>query len=130
MKLKLCALFILIACFLSMNSSAQKKAAAPVKASVTIKEPDNGKTIAVKKGRSFDVLFKKECVGCRYIWTITQIDSAAIKSISDSYSNKSCTNCTGGNQDHTFHFKALKAGSSSLAFTLGDKAFMVTVKVK
>jgi len=123
MRSKLFTLFFLLSCLLNLNAAAQK-------ASVTIKESGNGKTFTVKKGRTFDVLFNKECVGCRYTWTISGIDSAKIRSVSDTHSNKSCTKCVGGTQDHTFHFKALKAGASALSFSCGDKLFSATVIVK
>ncbi len=123
MKRKLCMLFILLACLCSINGFAQK-------AALTIKESDNGKTFTVKKQQAFDVLFKKECVGCQYVWTTTIMDTTYIKSVSSTYSNKSCKNCTGGNQDHTFHLKAKKAGTTQLAFAMGDKNLAVTIKVK
>jgi predicted secreted protein len=128
MNFKKIAIIMLLACFATSVSFAQKSKTA-VKA-LTIKEADNAKTIAVKKGQTFNVLFEKECRGCRGIWTLTKSDIAIVKSVKDSFSNPSCTNCAGGNQDHTFVFKALKAGKTSLEFNYMEKSFGVKIIVK
>ena len=123
MKTTLCMLFILFCCFCTLDGFAQK-------AGLTIKEASNGKTFNIKKGQTFDVLFKKECIGCQFVWIVV-LATSEIKLVSSTYSHKSCQNCTGGNQDHTFHFKAMKTGTVPLSFAEGDKHFFaVTIKVK
>jgi|GEM_PF-5851725 len=123
MRAKPRILIILFLCLFAVNGFAQK-------GKLTIKEANNGKTFTITKGQVFDILFKQECVGCQYVWTIGSLDSGNIKTLPSTYSNKSCQNCTGGNQDHTFHFKALKRSTTKLFFTYGEKQFAVTIKVK
>jgi len=128
MKLKNIFIIIVLACCASCASKGQKsKTSIEV---LTIKSTDNGKTIEVKNSQEFNVLFEKECVGCREIWHITKSDETIVKSVKDSFSNPSCTNCTGGNQDHTFQFKAVKAGNTILAFDYMEEHFQVSIFVK
>ncbi|HMC99109.1 MAG TPA: protease inhibitor I42 family protein [Ferruginibacter sp.] len=123
MKTKIILLFIFFSCFAGMSSFAQK-------GMTIIKASDNGKTVTVKKGAKFDALFEAECIGCAGIWKITAINKSNIKLVSSSYGPPSCTNCTGGNHDHVFHFKALKAGTSKLKLEYMDQSFNVTIVVK
>src|SRR4051812_22817137 len=90
MKTKICALFIILFSFCITGFSQ----------SITIKESDNGKTFTVKKGSTFNVLFKKECIGCATSWSPNSLDSTWVKQVSSTYSNHSCKNCVGGNHDH------------------------------
>ena len=69
----------------------------------------------MKVHEKFDVTYN-ECIGCADKWKITGIDSAKIRLLSISYSNRSCIDCLGGNQDKTFHFEAKKAGKSTISF--------------
>ena len=120
MRTKICTLFIIIFSICTTGLAQ----------SITIKESDNGKTFSVKKGSTFNVLFKKECIGCATAWASNGLDSTWVKQVSSTYSNPSCKNCMGGNHDHTFKFKAMKAGTAALSFANGDKTFNVKVKVK
>jgi hypothetical protein len=96
---------------------------------VKINAQDDGKTFHVKKGDTFEATFN-ECVGCAQIWTITTIDKDKIEVLPNTYSNRSCTNCTGGTQDNTFHLQAKTAGKSELTFTYFDKKVSVTVEAE
>ncbi len=120
----------LFAALMFVLLSASSLFAQTGKKAITIKSADNGKTITVKKSQSFNVLFEKECVGCRFIWTLTNSDTKIVSKPTESYSNPSCKDCDGGNQDHTFTFKAIKAGKTKLNFDYGDQKFTVTIVVK
>jgi predicted secreted protein len=126
----LSVLLVFIALFVGFTSVAQPKKGKKTvkKAMITLTEKDNGQSVTVKLNQPFQVLFKKECIGCRGIWTLT--DNSAIKKVSEKWTNKSCTNCTGGNQDHTFVLKATKAGTTALEFTYMDEAYRVELNVK
>lgn len=117
---------LLVFCAIIFSPSAnsqQKKAGTRIK----ITQKDNGKTITLKVKKTFDITFTKECVGCAQVWATTAIDTTKIAFLSNTCSNKSCTNCTGGSQDHTFHFKVKKAGNSTLSFSYFEDKFSVTI---
>jgi predicted secreted protein len=100
----------------------------------TIKNPvitthDDGKTFTIKKGKTFKATLN-QCVGCASVWKITKINNAKIRFISNTYSNKSCKNCTGGNIDNTFNFKAISPGSTTLVFEYFETVLQVTIKVQ
>lgn len=120
----------LFAALMFVLLSATSVFAQTTKKPLTIKSADNGKTITVKKAKSFNVVFENECVGCRYIWTLTNFDENIVSKPTESHDNSSCKDCVGGNQDHTFTFKALKAGKTKLNFDYGDQHFSVTIVVK
>jgi predicted secreted protein len=124
MKTKLLSIVIFLLVTSASDTFAQKKG------TITIKETDNGKTFTVKPKQSFNILFKKECVGCAQVWTIQEIDSSIVKLVSKSHKNKSCENCAGGTLDRIFHFKALKPGTTNLSFTYFDKILNVKIRVK
>jgi hypothetical protein len=112
-------IFILLF-LLSGTAFAQKNTPA-----LTIGSKDNGKTFQVKKGNYFTAVFR-ECVGCASSYRVEKMDTLKIALIRTTYSNRSCTNCTGGNQDVTFLFKSKAKGKSALQFTY----FKETVHVK
>lgn len=118
--------FVTLICilFVSIAADAQKKKPAPL----TLTEINNGKTVKVRKNQSFRVLFKKECIGCAQSWKMA--DAAGVTIVDEKYSNPSCTNCTGGNQDHTFILKATKPGKTNLSFSYFDQNYQVTLDVK
>ena len=76
---------------------------------------DAGKTFRLNVNDKFDVSLN-QCVGCADFWKISEIDSTKIGFLSDTYSNRSCIDCVGGNQDKTFHFEVRKAGRSTISF--------------
>lgn len=123
MKLKNQLSILFICLIMGLGVSAQQ-------AGRTITEKENGKTVTIKKGSSFSVLFKKECIGCRYSWEITLNDSAVTKFVKSSYANGPGPGMAGGAQDHRFHFKALKRGRSEIKLVNDDKTFSVTIVVK
>lgn len=98
-------------------------------ASTKITVNDNGKTFHVKLNSAIDATFN-ECVGCAQVWRITSIDKDKIETLPNTYSNKSCTNCTGGTQDNTFHLKAKAAGSSELTFSYFEQKVSVTIVIE
>ena len=77
---------------------------------------DSGKTFKVKLYENFEATFN-ECIGCADKWKITKMDSTKIGLLTITYSNRSCVDCLGGNQDKTFHFVANKAGKSAISFS-------------
>lgn len=95
-----------------------------------ITEKENGKTISIKKGNAFAVLFKNECIGCQYVWETSYLDSTFVKFTTSSYAGGPGGDMVGGSQDHTFHFKAVKRGRTKLSFVNGEKKFQVTIVVK
>lgn len=96
---------------------------------VKITSSDNGKTFEVSNNSTFEATFN-ECVGCAQVWTITTIDKDKIEVLPNTYSNRSCTDCTGGTQDNTFHFKAKATGKSELQFSYFEERVTVTIDVK
>lgn len=97
---------------------------------IKITEKDNGKTFKLRKHQLFDVTFERECVGCAKVWQITKMDTTKIVFMGKTHSNPSCTNCTGGRHDNTFHFEAKHAGKSTLAFEYFDKKFRIKILPK
>lgn len=121
--------FLLFAfCFFSCNSTKKVPVATESK-TVTISLSDNGKTYDLKLNEKFDATFN-ECIGCAEVWKISEIDKEKIEVLPNTYSNKSCTDCVGGNQDNTFHFQVKSAGKSTLSFSYFDKKVSVTINAK
>ena len=83
----------------------------------TLTALENGKTIIMDVNNNYGFKFN-ECVGCPYIWEIKKYDSNLMQYLGKEYSNRSCTDCLGGNHDVTFIFKAISTGNSELIFTL------------
>ena len=130
MKYKLLLLAALLGTTFFFSSCCCKKKTTDTTQTTTnttkITAMDDGKTFKVKSGGEFEATFN-ECVGCAQVWTITTIDKDKIDVLPNTYSNRSCENCTGGNQDNTFHFKAKAAGKSDITFTYFDKKVTVTI---
>ena len=70
--------------FLSVNfnSTAQTKTGFKT---LTINDSKPGKTITVKESQVFDVLFKDECIGCRFSWELAKHDSTSVKFVKESF---------------------------------------------
>jgi predicted secreted protein len=98
-------------------------------AAVNITEADANKIISVKVNGKFSATFN-ECVGCADVWKVKASDDSKINKLADTFGNRSCTNCTGGTQDHIFHFEAKATGTSTLTFTYFDKTISVTIDAK
>lgn len=98
----------------------------------TLTAVDNGKTIALKNGEVFHVLFKNECIGCQYVWEIQQQDTGkiAFTGKSGTFDPNAKPHQAGGQQDRTFHFKAKKPGTSVLSFKYFDNTYSVKLAVK
>lgn len=125
MKKFLLFIVLFFACsFFGLPANSQQKIAGTA---IKITQKDNGKTISVKVNETFDITFTKECVGCRYVWETNKIDTSNIAFITNTYSNRSCTDCAGGYRDNTFHFRIKRAGKSTLSFSYFKKEFSVTV---
>jgi hypothetical protein len=82
----------------------------------TLTALENGKTIIMDVNNVYGFKFN-ECVGCASIWKIDKYDSNLMQYLRKEYSNRSCTDCVGGNQDVTFLFKAISTGNTELIFT-------------
>lgn len=115
------------------NSSSNEKPApatkpAPPSNSMSFVKDDNGKSIKVKVGAKFQVTLY-ECRGCASVWHVTAIDKAKIQhnDSEDTFSNPSCTNCAGGNQDRTMNFKATAAGKSTIEISYFEEKYTLNV---
>jgi hypothetical protein len=108
----LCIALCIQACKSTSKSIASSETNTP---HLNILLQDSGKTFKLKVHEKFDVTYN-ECIGCADKWKITSIDSTKIGLLSITYSNRSCIDCLGGNQDKTFHFDAKKKGISMISF--------------
>lgn len=96
----------------------------------TLTSADNNKTVTLKKGAAFKVVFKEECIGCAKIWEITGQDKQKIALLREANANPSCTNCEGGSQDHIFYFKVKDTGQSTLSFQYFEDVYAVKLSAK
>jgi predicted secreted protein len=130
MSFKSITLTTLLAVVCSFSACTGNKTATTDKAAaIHLTKADNGKTVQCKVNNSFDITFN-ECRGCASVWEVVGLDKAKLEQSASTYSNPSCTNCTGGNQDVTFHFKAKAAGTSNLTFSYFDEKVTLTVEAK
>jgi len=90
----------------------------------------NGKTINLKVGDRFDVVFLRECIGCAEVWRITNIDKEKIGQMESTYKNGPAAGVNGGSQDHIFHFSAKNTGVSTLTFVYFKDTRTITFDVK
>jgi len=90
----------------------------------------NGKTINLKVGDRFDVVFLRECIGCAEVWRITNIDKEKIGQMESTYKNGPGPGKVGGSQDHIFHFTAKDKGVSTLTFVYFKDTRTITFDVK
>jgi hypothetical protein len=90
----------------------------------------NGKTINLKVGDRFDVVFLRECIGCAEVWRITNIDKDKISQMESTYRNGPAAGVNGGSQDHIFHFTAKNTGVSTLTFVYFKDTRTITFDVK
>ncbi len=90
----------------------------------------NGKTINLKTGDRFDVVFLRECIGCAEVWRITNIDKDKIGQMESTYKNGPASGVNGGSQDHIFHFMAKDKGISTLTFVYFKDTRTITFDVK
>lgn len=84
-----------------------------------------GKTVFISPGQTVKVRFR-ECRGCASVWKIAATDNAKVFFVKDEYTNPSCVNCIGGNQDHSIFFRLLSNEMTSISFTYFDE--VVTIK--
>lgn len=71
-----------------------------------------------------------ECVGCRYVWEITEQDDDKISLEERTFRDKSCEDCAGGSLTRVFRFKCLEAGQSELVLGYFDDTLHVVVDVE
>ncbi len=90
----------------------------------------NGKTINLKVGDRFDVVFLRECIGCAEVWRITNIDKEKINQMESTYKNGPAPGMMGGSQDHIFHFTAKDKGVSNLTFVYFKDTRTITFEVR
>lgn len=112
----------------TIQSCSKKTTPATVTGQATIGIADNGKTYTLKVNEKIDATFN-ECIGCAQVWRAEISNSEVVATLPNTYSNKSCTDCVGGNQDNTFHLEARKAGTSTITFAYFDKKVTVTIVV-
>jgi len=135
-------IFIAIMAFFSSTKSA-KTAKTETKEEVVVAPPvvnintlqvdphlQNGKTINLKVGDRFDVVFLRECIGCAEVWRITTIDKEKIGQMESTYKNGPAPGKVGGSQDHIFHFSAKNKGVSTLTFVYFKDTRTITFDVK
>lgn len=107
--------------------SARSKTDKSQKSEIHLVQADSGKTIRVKSGEGFEIKLN-ECVGCAEVWQIAEIDKEKITFVSNTYSGRSCQDCTGGNQDNSFHFKVLKPGTSTVVLSYFSEKVTLTIE--
>lgn len=125
------------------NTKGSKTAKAEPKEEVVVAAPaaivnalqvdphlQNGKTINLKTGDRFDVVFLRECIGCAEVWRITNIDKEKIVQMESTYKNGPASGVNGGSQDHIFHFMAKDKGISTLTFVYFKDTRTITFDVK
>lgn len=127
--LKSITLTTLLAVACSFSACTGNKTATTEKAAaIHLTKADNGKTVQCKMNESFDITFN-ECRGCASIWQVVG-ETPGLEQSPKTYSNPSCTNCTGGNQDVTFHFKAKTAGKTTLTFSYFNEETTFFIEAK
>lgn len=90
----------------------------------------NGKTVNLKTGDRFDVVFLRECIGCAEVWRITNIENDKIGQMESTYKNGPAPGKVGGSRDHIFHFTAKEKGISTLTFVYFKDTRSITFEVK
>jgi len=95
----------------------------------TLTALENGQTIIMDVNNIYGFKFN-ECVGCASVWEIGKYDSNLMQYLRKEYSNRSCTDCLGGNQDVTFLFKAISAGNTELIFTYFNDAMKYQITIR
>lgn len=128
MIFRLVLLALLLAGTCTIQSCSKKTTPATVSGAKTIGIGDNGKTYTLKVGEKMEATFN-ECVGCAQVWRAEVSNSEVIAALPNTYSNRSCTDCVGGNQDNTFHLEARKPGTANITFAYFDKKVAVTIVV-
>ena len=94
-------------------------------------DTDNGKTVELTVGETFDVTFYKECVGCAEVWHIVNRNEQLIDlSGQENIRAKMDEKMVGGSSTHVFHFKALKSGTTDLTFSYFEQSFILKILVK
>lgn len=128
MYFRLLLLATLLAGTCTIQSCSKKTTPATVTDQSKIGIGDDGKTYTLKVGEKIEATFN-ECIGCAQVWRAEVSNSEVVATLPNTYSNKSCTDCVGGNQDNTFHLEAKKAGTSTITFAYFDKKVTVTIVV-
>lgn len=101
-----------------------------VAAPILITLKDSSKTIHLTTNQLFNITLT-ECVGCRYVWTVETLDTEKISLLNQTFSNKTaCKGCSGGNQDRTFHFKAVEKGNSTIELIYFKQKFSINFVVE
>jgi hypothetical protein len=113
------SLFILLSCHPLTLSKDYK----------TVTALENGQTIIMGVNNVYGFKFN-ECVGCASVWEIAKYDSNLMQYLRKEYSNRSCKNCVGGNQDVTFLFKAISTGSTELIFTYFNDTLKYQITIR
>ena len=94
-------------------------------------DSDNGKTVELTVGETFDVTFYKECVGCAEVWHVVNRNEQLIDlSGQENIRAKMDEKMVGGSSTHVFHFKALKSGTTDLTFSYFEQSFTLKISVK
>lgn len=114
---------------LSCNSSksSSQQDSLPIAFEIT---QSNGE---VRKSAATDDYFQlalHECVGCRYVWEITEQDNSKISLEERTFRDKSCEDCAGGSLTRVFRFKCIEAGQSELVLGYFDDTLRVVVDVE
>ena len=137
MNNKLTLIFAFICLVFSCSStkpsggSAETNKEKPTSAKQFNGDTDNGKTVELTVGETFDVTFYKECVGCAEVWHVVNrneqlIDLRGQENIRAKMDEK----MVGGSSTHVFHFKALKSGTTDLTFSYFEQSFILKILVK
>lgn len=91
-------------------------------------QTDNGVNTRVSVGETFQVALN-ECVGCRYLWEITEIDTTVVAMVERTHRDRSCEDCAGGSLTRVFRFEGRQPGKTTIEMGYFDDTLRYFVEV-
>ncbi len=89
---------------------------------------DNGINTRVSVGETFQVALN-ECVGCRYVWEITEMDTTVVAMVERTHRDRSCEDCTGGSLTRVFRFEGRQPGNTVIEMGYFDDTLRFSVEI-
>lgn len=123
----LLALVVLFGFSCNSSKSSSQQDSSPLAFEITQKSGEIQQSAST--GDYFTIALK-ECIGCRYVWEITEQDSNKISLEERTFRDKSCEDCAGGSLTRVFRFKCLEPGQSELVLGYFDDTLRVVVDVE
>lgn len=118
---------VLFALSCNSSKSSSQQDSSPLAFEITQKSGEIQQSAAT--GDYFQLALH-ECVGCRYVWEITEQDSNKISLEERTFRDKSCEDCAGGSLTRVFRFKCIETGQSELVLGYFDDTLRVVVDVE